>query len=78
MADKTITTEAGTTVTVTEDAGMLLVICDHPDAPEDLRHAEVGRIVAGGGFQPAFLCAFAMTPAVLRAIADHIDAVQEG
>lgn len=74
-----ITTSTGTVVTaerVLDGSGSLLhlaVICDHPDAPDAMRHHEVGRIIFGG-FQPAVIAAFGLIPETLRAIADLIDA----
>lgn len=71
---KSITTDSGTTVTITEGK----VILEHPDAPEDMRTIEVGRTVYDGtGFQPASFFPAALRPAVLRAIADLIDNTKE-
>ena len=66
MSNTTIT---GTTVTVEDRHDDRVAICDNPAAPDDMRNTEVGRIV-DGGFQPAFMCAFALSPEVLRIIAE--------
>lgn len=66
------TTSSGSTVTVIpSDAGPLIVL-DHPEAPEDLRNAEVGRVIEGS-FQPAPFCVVGLRPEMLRAIADLIE-----
>jgi hypothetical protein len=75
-----ITTKNGSTVKIDLHPTGALVILDHPDAPEDMRHKEAGRIIDVGGelgFQPAPLAAFAMRPDVLRAIADLIEQPDE-
>lgn len=76
MAQRSITTEHDVTVTVTSTD---LVVLDHPDAPDDMRHIEVGRLThCGEGFQPVPLFPGAMRPDVLRAIADLIESIKEG
>jgi hypothetical protein len=67
-----ITTPSGTTVDVKQVDGLHVVILDNPAAPDDMRNVEAGRITEGG-FQPAMLSAFGMSPTVLRAIADLIE-----
>jgi hypothetical protein len=49
-----------------------VVYLDSAKAPADMRPAEAGRIIRGG-YQPALLCAFALTPECLRALADLIE-----
>lgn len=51
----------------------LVVVLDNPEAPDDMRNTEAGIVVQSGGFQPATFAAFALRPAVLRAIADLIE-----
>lgn len=72
MPNRTVTTTAGTTVTLTERHGETLVLLDHPDAPADMRSTEAGRIL-DSGFQPRPFVAWALKPEVLRAIADLIE-----
>ncbi|MGW3545870.1 hypothetical protein ACWDNI_35755 [Nocardia niigatensis] len=72
MPDRTITTDTGTIVSLTELDGYLLVLLDHPDAPADMRPTEAGRVIEGT-FQPAPFAAWGARPAVLRAIADLIE-----
>lgn len=68
-----ITTSTGTTVTTEERHGDTVVILDNPEAPADMRNAEVGRIT-DGGFQPAMFGPWvALTAETLRAIAQAID-----
>lgn len=74
MPDQTITTDTGTTVTIAHKDGDTIVVLDHPDAPADMRHKEVGRIL-DGGFQPHPFATWGAMPATLRAIADLIEAV---
>lgn len=64
----------GTTITLESHPPVegLIVFLGHPDAPEDMRSVEAGRILKGG-FQPAIFAAFTMRPEVLRAIADLIE-----
>jgi hypothetical protein len=75
-----ITTSTGSTVNVETDVdGTRLVILDHPDAPEDMRNYEAGRIVEFGGnfgFQPVPFCVGSMGPETLRAIAELIEAAK--
>lgn len=68
-----ITTDTGTTITLARDSVNTLVILDNPAAPDDLRHAEVGRVISGA-FQAIPFMTVALRPAVLRAIADLIEA----
>jgi hypothetical protein len=76
-----ITTPSGSTVSIdSDDYGNTMIVLDHPDAPEDMRKYEVGRIVTdspgpvdGKGFQPVPFCLASMSPAVLRAIADLME-----
>lgn len=63
------TTSTGTTVTVEDRPAGRVVVCDNPAAPDDMRHNEVGRIIAGG-FQPAPFASWALSPEVLRIVAD--------
>lgn len=65
-----ITTSTGSTVTL-NDVGR--VVLDHPDAPDDMRHQEAGRVI-DGGFQPAPFAEWALRPEMLRALADLIEA----
>lgn len=73
MSSNSITTEAGTTVSLEEANGETLVFLASPDAPEDMKRTEAGRIVYGAAYQPSMFPAFAMRPNVLRALADLID-----
>lgn len=50
-----------------------VVVVDHPDAPDDMRNYEVGRLFPGLGFLPAPFCEAGLRPAALRAIADLIE-----
>jgi hypothetical protein len=74
-----ITTSNGSTVEIKQDGAHALVILDHPDAPTDMRDYAVGIVVngpgpvSGKGFQPTPFCVGAMSPEVLRAIADLIE-----
>ena len=70
---KSITTDGGTTVSLEEVNGATLVFLDAPDAPEDMKRVEAGRVAEGIAYQPPIFAPFAMRPAVLRAIADLID-----
>jgi len=75
-----ITTGGGTTVTLEAccPACVVTVITlDHTEAPDDMRNLEVGRVTDSGGFQPHPRAEFAMSPEVLRAIADLIDQHKE-
>lgn len=71
---KSIATDSGTTVSIEEHAGLTLVILTAPAAPPGMQRVEVGRVVDGGGFQVIPFMAFALRPAVLRAIADLVEA----
>ncbi|MFE2994149.1 hypothetical protein ACFXG4_03945 [Nocardia sp. NPDC059246] len=75
MPDRTITTASGSTVTLTDRDGDLIVLLDHPDAPADMRPTEAGRVI-DGGFQPAPFAAWGLRPSGLRAIADLIEGVR--
>lgn len=78
MAGETITTESGTTMHLEERHGDTLVIFDHPDAPAEARHQEVGRLVYdGAGFQPAPFCPVAFRPETLRALANLLESAKE-
>lgn len=71
------TTSTGTTITIEDrhdfvDGKYRAVILDNPNAPEDLRHGEAGRII-GGGFQPAPFAEFALSAEALHIIADLIE-----
>jgi hypothetical protein len=67
-----ILTSTGTTVRLGEEDGETVVVLANPSAPPDLREAVAGRIVAGH-FQAPLFMPFAMSPGVLRAIAELID-----
>lgn len=67
-----ITTDTGTTVRLEDVHGHRSVICDNPNAPDEFRHREVGRVIEGG-FQAAPFSTFGMRPGVLRAIATLIE-----
>lgn len=76
MADKTITTTStGTTVILREHefdgAPAHVIILDNPAAPADLQGIEAGLILDGGFMSAPFL-PIAMSPEVLRAIADAV------
>ena len=71
-----ITTSSGTTVDVQKIDGEQVIILDHPDAPEDMRNIEAGRIVEGMGFQPAPFALFALRPEVLRVIAGLVEGAE--
>lgn len=75
-SDSMRTTATGTNVYVTtrEATGDLIVVLDNPDAPEDMRMTEAGRII-DGGLQPAPFAAWGLHPATLRVIADLIEEV---
>lgn len=72
-----ITLSSGTTIRVETTAHeKLSIILDNPGAPAEHRNAEVGRIIeleGRHGFQPAPFSAYALTPEVLRAIAEIIE-----
>ena len=68
-----ITTSNGSTVTTEPSEHGTIIVLDHPDAPDDMRHYTAGRIVDNGGFQPVPFCVAAIGPEVLRAIADLIE-----
>ncbi|TLK56284.1 hypothetical protein [Glutamicibacter sp. V16R2B1] len=71
---RSITTDEGTTVTLTDGK----VFLTHPEAPVDMRGIQAGRAVCHGqGFQPAPLFPGALRPSVLRAIADLIENTKE-
>jgi len=70
--DRTITTDTGSTISLTDKGGETMVVLDHPDAPEGMRHCEAGRVIEGG-FQPVPFAAYGLTPTALRAIADLIE-----
>lgn len=70
---ESITTEHGTTVVLDEFDRIFLA---HPDAPEDMRNLEAGRIL-NGGFQPIMFPQYALRPAVLRAIAELTELTKE-
>ncbi|NKY47982.1 hypothetical protein [Nocardia cerradoensis] len=74
MPAQSITTDTGTIVSVAEKGGETLVLLDHPEAPDDMRNTEAGRII-DGGFQPYPFASWAATPSTLRALADLIEAV---
>lgn len=65
-------TSTGTTVSIVQESDGSYVYLDHPGAPADMRPAEAGRVIEGR-FQSAAFCAFAMSPEVLRTIADLIE-----
>ncbi|MCP1414370.1 hypothetical protein [Paenarthrobacter sp. A20] len=67
-----ITTSSGTTVSVHQSGPDALLFLDHPEAPDDMRHLEAGRVTQEG-FQPAPFAAFGLGPETLRAIADLIE-----
>ena len=74
---KTITTSIGTTVTLKDSEHGSLVVLDHPDAPDDMRNLEAGRLArfsGDWGFQPAMFSEGLIGPETLRAIADLIEA----
>ena len=68
-----VTTSTGTTIRLADDGTNTLVILAARDTPAGMGEQEAGRVI-GGGFQPAFRCAFTMPPETLRGIADLIDA----
>lgn len=74
-----IATEHGTVVSV-DDApdfdGAYAVRMDNPASPDDLRDAEVGRIIEGG-FQPRPFAAVGFRPSALRAIATLIEEIDK-
>ncbi|MFE3052311.1 hypothetical protein [Nocardia sp. NPDC059239] len=72
MPDRTITTDTGSIVTLTERDGDIVVLLDHPNAPADMRGVEAGRVI-DGGFQPALFAPWGLTPPTLRALADLIE-----
>jgi hypothetical protein len=77
LASETITMANGSTVRLEERDGELLVVLDHPDAPDDMRDAVAGRVAefdGARGFQPVPFAAFLISPGVLRAVADLIEA----
>lgn len=78
-APQSVTTSTGTNVWVAtrEATGDRIVVLDNPNAPEDMRMCEAGRVIDRAGFQPAPFAAWALTPEVLRAIADLIDTTGE-
>lgn len=76
MPSPVITTPNGSTITIQKIGRHHLVILDHPDAPENMRNTEAGRIL-DGGFQPAPFPAFGLSPYVLRGIADLIETTRE-
>lgn len=71
-----ITTSTGTTISTAPSEHGPLIILDHPDAPNDMRLREVGRIV-DGGFQPEPFAIWTVSPETLRGIADLIDAAHQ-
>ena len=68
----TLTTSTGSTIELVERDGNTLVVLDHPDAPDEMRHHEAGRMI-DGGFQPAPFSAYALRPETLRGIASLIE-----
>jgi hypothetical protein len=62
----------GTILSLDTEGANVLVLLDHPDAPEDMRNVEAGRII-GGHFQPMPFVNFGMSPEALRAIADLVE-----
>ncbi|MGN6403529.1 hypothetical protein [Sinomonas sp.] len=63
----------GTTVSLKPSKDGPLVVLDHPDAPDDMRNIEAGRIILGS-YQPKPFCEFGLRSETLRAIADLIEA----
>ncbi len=70
MPDHTITTDSGTTVTLTERDGETLVMLGNTATGQP--NIEAGRIIHGA-FQPVPFCDWGVTPSALRAIADLIE-----
>jgi hypothetical protein len=75
------TLDNGTTIgSFTHPRVGTLVTLQNPGAPADMATIEAGRIatVEGhpAGFQPAMFCAFTLSPAALRGIADLVEEVQ--
>lgn len=71
-----ITTSTGTTVRLLDSEQGKLLIADHPSAPPDLRHKEIGRITQFDGmlgFQPVARSEWILTAELLRVIADLVD-----
>lgn len=67
------TTSTGTTVRIdTTLEGEQFVILDNPSVAANMRDTEAGRVTVGH-FQPAPFAAWAVSPEVLRAIADLIE-----
>jgi hypothetical protein len=72
MPDRTITTDTGTTITLTDRGDDTVVLLNNPSAAPDAPDLEAGRIIQGA-FQPAPFAAWGLTPPALRAIADLIE-----
>lgn len=71
-----ITLSNGTTVDVKQVDGDQVVILDNPQAPDNMRNVEAGRIVDFGGasgFQPAPFALYALRPEALRVIAGLVE-----
>lgn len=71
------TSVGGTVSLVAGPDDLLLVVLDHPEAPEDMRHLEAGRIIHGG-FQPAPFAEYGLRPETLRIIAALIEDHEKG
>ncbi|MBF6277009.1 hypothetical protein [Nocardia nova] len=72
MPDRSITTDTGTTISLTEEGGDTIVMLHAPAAPDDMQSTGAGRIIQGS-FQPVPFAAWGLTPSALRAIAALID-----
>lgn len=69
-------TDHGTTITIEQRHGDQVIVLHAPDAPEDMRETEAGRIVTmwgKPGFQPAMFFPALFSPSALRIIADLIE-----
>ena len=65
----TITLNNGAAVSLEQEGDQFTIVLTHPDAPEEMQRLEACRMI-GGHFQPAPFAAFALSPSVLRAIAE--------
>lgn len=66
------TTSTGTTVSLREEDGETCVVLANPNAPEGMRETTAGRVI-DGHYQASIFMPFAMSPEVLRIIADLIE-----
>ena len=64
----------GTTIRLVPDEhGNTMIVCDHPDAPAEVRNLAVGRAIEGCFQSPIFPPPVGLTPWALRAIADLLE-----